>query len=472
MEAYLSPADVLFYGGAAGGGKTDLAIGLALTAHQRSMIFRREATQLSGIYDRMAEVLGNRDGFNGQQRVWRIADRMVQFGSCPHAGDETAHQGIPHDLKVFDEVPLFTEPQFRFLNAWKRTTRRGQRVRVVCTGNPPTNSDGEWVVRYWAPWLDPNHPNPAAPGELRWFAVNPEGKDVELPDSKPFVWRGDERVYDLDGVEPNDIEYPHSRTFIPSRVTDNPFLMETGYRATLQALPEPLRSQMLNGDFMAGRGDDPWQVIPTEWVRQAQARWTARSPKGTMHALGCDVARGGRDETILAPRHGAWYDALLVYPGGTTPDGPAVAGLVLAAQRNGAPVNIDVVGVGASAYDHLKGANVDVEGVNGAEGSNETDESGRLQFKNKRAELYWKFRESLDPKNDRGVALPPDDQLRADLTAPRWSLSSGKILVEKKEDIAKRIGRSTDRGDAVIYASIDRPFGKRERLPIRRKFVV
>jgi hypothetical protein len=42
---------------------------------------------------------------------------------------------------------------------------------------------------------------------------------------------------------------------------------------TLQSLPEPLRSQMLYGDFRAGVQDDPWQVVPTAWVEAAMARW-------------------------------------------------------------------------------------------------------------------------------------------------------------------------------------------------------
>jgi hypothetical protein len=478
MEAYLSEADVLFYGGSAGGGKTDLEIGLALTQHQRSIIFRREAKQLQGIFDRLTDILGSRDGFNGHDGIWRLPGRQIEFGSCKDAGSETAYQGRPHDLKCFDEITLFLEKQFRFLNAWLRTTKLGQRCRVVCTGNPPTDSDGEWVVRYWAPWLDPAHPKPAKPGELRWFAVDPDGNDIEVPDGRPFFWNKGEISYDITPeVFEEDIENPHSRTFIPSRVTDNVFLMETGYRATLQALPEPLRSQMLHGDFMAGRGDDPWQVIPTEWVRAAQARWQAREQRGPMDAVGVDVARGGRDKTIIARRHGNWYDELITFPGTLTPDGPTVAGQALMAVRNGAPIHVDVIGVGASVYDFLNEASVQVVAMNASEASHEADKTGTLPFFNKRAEWWWRFREALDPTSDSALALPPDDELRADLTAPRWKYSTSGIQVESKLDIVKRIQRSPDRGDAVIYAhqtTIKRGAGVdlRERLRQRRRGIV
>jgi len=54
-------------------------------------------------------------------------------------------------------------------------------------------------------------------------------------------------------------------------------------------------------------------------------------------------------------------------------------------------------------------------------------------------------------------ALPPDDDLIGDLTAPRWKIQSGgKIIIESKDDIKKRLGRSTDTGDSVVMAfSID-----------------
>lgn len=327
----------------------------------------------------------------------------------------------------------------------------GQRCRVVCAGNPPTNQDGQWVVKFFGPWLDDKHPNPAKPGELRWYAMV-DGEEIERPDGTPFVHNG-------------ETIQPQSRTFIPSKVQDNAFLMSSGYVAQLQALPEPLRSQMLRGDFKAGTEDSAWQVIPTAWVDAAMARWTAGGGLGKpMDSMGVDVARGGKDKTVLAPRHGTWYAPLIRYPGSETPDGGTTAGLIVTNRRDGAPVHVDVVGVGGSVVDHLVSNDVQCIPVNG--GSREgvegkTDKmTGRLKFRNKRALLWWQFRESLDPKIGDNIALPPDSQLRADLCAPMWKLTPGGILVEPKEDgpdgpgIKKRLGRSPDDGDAVVLASI------------------
>ena len=77
--------------------------------------------------------------------------------------------------------------------------------------------------------------------------------------------------------------------------------------------------------------------------------------------------------------------------------------------------------------------------------------------------MIWQFREALDPNQDGGSpnALPNDQALMADLTAPTFQVGSRGIKVETKEEIVKRLGRSPDRGDAVVmaWAGGDRRFG-------------
>lgn len=329
LAAYTSAADIVFYGGAAGGGKTDLLLGLALTSQEHSIIFRREAVQLIGIEERMSNILGSRKGYNSQNGVWRLpGNRVMELGSVKEPDDWMKYQGRPHDAKLFDEICHFTESQFRTLIGWLRTDKPEIRQRVVCAGNPPTTAEGEWVKRYWAAWLDPQHPNPAKPGELRWYVTDEGGDDMEVPDSTP-VKVGDELMQ------------PKSRTFIPSSVDDNLFLLSTGYKSTLQSLPEPLRSQMLRGDFNAGAADPAWQAIPTDWIKAAQARWKPRIAKGTMTAMGFDPARGGMDKTSVARRHSEWFDEIITAPGIVTKDGPTAAGFVVPLVRDGACICVD-----------------------------------------------------------------------------------------------------------------------------------
>ena len=456
MRAYESQADILFYGGQAGGGKSDLLLGLSLTAQEKSIIFRREAVQLVGMEERMTTILGTRDGYNSQTGLWRLPNgRTLEFGSVKLPGDWLKYQGRPHDMKGFDEICHFTEMQFRSLIGWMRTDNPSVRQRVVCAGNPPTDAEGEWVVRFWAPWLDPQHPSPAKDGELRWYVTDENGKDMEVP--------GPDTV-----MVGKELMTPKSRTFIRSSVDDNLFLQTTGYKATLQALPEPLRSQMLRGDFMAGRSDPVWQLIPTEWIKAAQARWKPRDAKGPMTALGLDVSRGGNDKTSAARRHDEWFDEILTVPGSVTDDGPKAAGFVAPLIRNGACVCVDAIGIGSSALDFIKGLNLLVLAVVGSEASTEYTVAGNLRFKNKRAEMYWRLREALDPTAENPIALPPDSELATDLAAVRYKVvqmgQHAGIQIRDKDEIREAIGRSPDKGDSVamtFVSGIPKPSGIR-----------
>jgi hypothetical protein len=461
--AYTSLADITGYGGAAGGGKTDLIAGLALTKHKRVLIVRREKAQTEGVIQRLGEIIGNNDGFNGQKAIWKVpvgTNPLIEFGGLDNLGDERRWQGRPHDLKAFDETTEMRESQVRFIMGWTRTPDTTLHPRVLMTFNPPTTTEGRWVIKFFAPWLDKAHPNPAKPGELRWFTTIGDDQDYEVPDGRPFVLGTDyEFIYDFDPKDhkPEDIIIPKSRTFIPARVTDNTYYMASGYMSQLQSLPEPLRSQMLYGDFQAGVEDDPWQVIPTHWVEAAMSRWRKPDVIPRMDSMGVDVARGGRDNTIIARRHGMWFDTPLVYPGSQTPNGPAVAGLVIAALRDHAPIHIDVIGVGASPYDFLNDAGQQIIGVNVSEKAVGTDKSGRLRFPNQRSEQWWRMRDALDPTNNTGIALPPDEKLKADLTAPLWRLQGSMIQVESRDEIIHRIGRSPDWAAAYILALLDTP---------------
>src|SRR5262249_16860119 len=76
-----SKADILFYGGAAGGGKTDLLIGAAFTKHRRSILFRREYAQLKAIIDRTTELFADSGRFSKSHMIWNMDDgRMVELG--------------------------------------------------------------------------------------------------------------------------------------------------------------------------------------------------------------------------------------------------------------------------------------------------------------------------------------------------------------------------------------------------------
>ncbi len=439
--AYGCLADELFYGGQAGGGKTDLGLGLALTAHRRALILRRVNKDALKLVERVAEILRHRDGYNGQLQRWKLGSRMIAFSGCEYEDDKQRFKGDPHDLIYFDEGTDFLHSQYRFIIGWNRSADENQRCRVVVGSNPPTTAEGLWVIKHWAPWLDPLHPRPAQPGELRWFTTGPDGDDIEVDGPGPH----------LINREPVSAR---SRTYIPARLADNPDLSRTGYAAVLAGLPEELRRAYRDGDFGAGLKDDDFQVIPTEWIEAAQQRWRAGAGRGiAMTAIGLDVAQGGSDYTVVAARHGGWYAPLIRKPGYDTRNGSAVAAMVVAVRRDRCPVVVDVGGGwGGDTVARLKDNGIPVVGFNGANASQAKTKDRQLAFFNKRAEAWWRMREELDPDQDCGsiLALPPDASVKADLAAPRWELTARGIKIEDKDEIRKRLGRSPDEGDAIV----------------------
>lgn len=161
---------------------------------------------------------------------------------------------------------------------------------------------------------------------------------------------------------------------------------------------------------------------------------------------------------ILAPRHDGWFAPLIEVQGKSIPMGRAgafCAGVVTSHRRDEALVVVDMGGgYGGPLWEHLKENKITVKSYKGAEGTPRRGSAGKLGFANKRSAALWLFREALDPSQPGGspIALPPDPKLMADLTAPSFKPTPKGIEVETKEKVCERIGRSTDRGDAVVMA--------------------
>lgn len=225
----------------------------------------------------------------------------------------------------------------------------------------------------------------------------------------------------------------------------------------------------IDGQFAAGASNS---VIPLEIIDAATTRDAA--PEGRL-ALGVDVARSGADKTVVYPTRGNHAYPPLVAQG---LDGAQVAALALAAiEKYGTPqeqdtrqrslmseeqqpiANVDVIGVGASAYDHLKGTpGLIVNAVNVAERA--TSEPYRLL----RDQLWFGLKDWLQA----GSIPAGDDDLREEVAAPTFTFDArGKYQVSSKDEMSATLGRSPDRADALAL-SVYRPPAQRRGLRARR----
>lgn len=446
-DAYFSPADTLLYGGEPGGGKSQLILGLAFNCHERSLILRRQYGDLERLIDDALKIHGSRDGFNSSPPPrLRIGERQsITFRAAQRIGDEQQTMGQGRDLLGIDEATHFAESQIRFLMGWVRSETPGQRCRTVLASNPPLSAEGLWVNRMFAPWLDPNWPQPAKPGELRWVVSDADGRDEWVAGAD------DARTVNGKSVKPT------SRTFIPASVNDNPYYAGTDYRRQLDGLPEPYRAILLGG-FRTTFRDADNQVIPTAWIEAAQARWRPDGWKAFgMTAMAIDPADGGADHEVIAARHGGWYATLRATRGETTADPGLAFGHIMQTRRDGAPVVVDVGGgYGGKITLRLKDNGIPHVPFNGAERSAKRARGANIPYANRRAEAYFTFRDELDPNQDGGsaIALPPDPELKADLAAlrydPRALQVRGVYQIESKDELRARLGRSPGRGDAVV----------------------
>lgn len=209
-----------------------------------------------------------------------------------------------------------------------------------------------------------------------------------------------------------------------------------------------------------GEFDDSGEnsVVPLAWVEKAIERWREKEGKGEglRPSYGVDPAYKGEDKTAIARLRGRVIEQIDAL---AKQDTMQTAGRVAALVDKETPVAIDIIGVGAGVYDRLRELQYRVIGVNvatkaeHANGKPMTDKSGKQLFVNLRSALWWLVREALDPRGDDPIALPDDAGLIGDLTAPTWTYrSDGKIVVESKDDIRERIGRSPDKADAVALA--------------------
>lgn len=219
-------------------------------------------------------------------------------------------------------------------------------------------------------------------------------------------------------------------------------------------------------------------LIPYEWVDAANARYDecdiASSVANKTLTLGIDVAGMGRDSSSFCYRYDNVVEKFLLWQSGGVADHMKVAGTAANSLRlPNTFAMIDTIGEGAGVYSRLVelGYNNALSCKMSEGASGYTDSTGQYEFANMRAYLHWCVREWLDPKNGYNPAIPKNDLFMQEATEIKWRFrSDGKIIIEPKEDIIKRLKRSPDLFDSLAntFYPIYQPISK-DRL---KKFAV
>lgn len=290
-EALKSIADILIFGGSAGGGKSYTLLLEALrhvTANPKfdAVFFRRTMTQITnpgGLWDasiRIYSLLGGIPKLDPMGWSWKGGGK-IRFAHLEHEMTVQNWQGSEIPLIIFDELTHFSESMFWYMISRNRSMS-GVRGYIRATCNPDADS---WVARLISWWIDPDtgFPIPERAGVLRWV--------LRVNDRLYWADTREELIEEFTGQLPPEQIMPKSVTFIPSKLTDNKKLMEAdpGYMANLLSLPTVERERLLNGN---------WRIRPAAGL-YFQRRWLKRidaAPPGTVWARGWDLAATPKTE--------------------------------------------------------------------------------------------------------------------------------------------------------------------------------
>ena len=251
----------VFYGGARGGGKSYAMLVDPLRycdkTHHRALLLRRTMPELRDLITHSQRLYSR--AFPGakwreQEKEWRFpSGAKIEFGYAENMTDALRYQGQSYTWIGIDELPQYPSPDiYNFLRSSLRSVDPEIPVFMRSTGNPG-NIGSQWVREMF---VNPGEPN---------------------------------KSFNLEVSTPTGVKVI-TRRFIPAKLQDNPYLMQTDdYYAMLASLPEVQRKQFLEGDWDAFEDSafpefnktlhvvDPFE-IPKGWQRFRAADWGYSSP--------------------------------------------------------------------------------------------------------------------------------------------------------------------------------------------------
>lgn len=342
------------------------------------------------------------------QVEWLIDEELVAFGRKPADADESAFQGIhaPYVLCVLDEAGGI--PESLWIGAEAITT--GPWCRILAIGNPDNSATQFYKV--------------SQPGS-GWHPIRISAFDTPNFTGEPVPEKVAVSLVSREWAEEKRQEWGENNALYNSKVL---------------------------GEFTLDSADTVVRATDVATVMlDTEAKYTPADLSPV--ELGVDVG-GGLDETVVRERRGV----LAGREWRIRTDRPEkIAPLVLRAIReSGATaVKIDSIGVGFGVIGELRNAasrhehNARIIGVNVSENPRD-----KKKFANLRAEIWWTIGREMSAQGLWDLSKMENQEITcAQLLQPRWELDSkGRILVEPKDKIRDRTGRSPDNADALLLA--------------------
>lgn len=239
-----------FYGGAAGGGKSDYLIieGLRQVEipYYRGLILRKTVPELQQLIERATDYYTQAYPgvkFNDTKHTFTFpSGAKVQFGSLFRTADKFKYQGLQYDFIGLDELTQFLSEEYVYLKSRNRGNGPDTKVYMRATGNPGGVGHG---------WVKDRFVTAGTPGKTIWEKVKVKSPEGEL------------------------IEFYTSRIFVPSSVFDNKILLNNDpeYLKRLAQLPKAERDALLYGGWNTFEGqvfteflDDPAHYKDRRWT--------------------------------------------------------------------------------------------------------------------------------------------------------------------------------------------------------------
>jgi hypothetical protein len=207
----------VFYGGAAGGGKSSaLLMGALEHVHvpgYAALLLRRTYADLSkpgALMDRAQQWLrGTGAKWNDQKKQWTFpSGATLTFGYIDTENDKYQYQGAEYQYIGFDELTQFSESAYLYLFSRLRRLETSDVPLRMRSGSNPGGVGSRWVNERFVP-------------------------DTFTPDQAKEA-----HVFKKEG-----------RSFVPARLDDNPYLDRVAYAESLNELDPVTREQLLRGDW-------------------------------------------------------------------------------------------------------------------------------------------------------------------------------------------------------------------------------